>query len=58
LAPWRKPLAVGDPAKILLDVAVGLALGGDCLADPSNLVGSTLLMINATRICKALKAAG
>jgi len=33
LAPWRKPLAVHDPAKILLDVLVGLALGGDCLAD-------------------------
>jgi hypothetical protein len=33
LAPWRKPLAVHDPAKVLLDLAVALALGGDCLAD-------------------------
>ena len=33
LASWRKPLATHDPAKVLLDVAVGLALGGDCLAD-------------------------
>ena len=33
LAPWRKPLAVHDPAKVLLDLAVTLALGGDCLAD-------------------------
>ena len=33
LEPWRKPTAVHDPAKVLLDVAVGLALGGDCLAD-------------------------
>jgi hypothetical protein len=33
LAPWRKPTAVHDPAKVLLDVAVSLALGGDCLAD-------------------------
>jgi hypothetical protein len=33
LAPWRKPLAVHDPPKIALDVAVSLALGGDCLAD-------------------------
>jgi hypothetical protein len=33
LERWRKPLAVHDPAKILLDVAVGLVLGGDCLAD-------------------------
>lgn len=33
LGPWRKPLAVHDPAKVLLDLAVALALGGDCLAD-------------------------
>ena len=33
LAAWRKPLAVHDPAKVLLDLAVTLALGGDCLAD-------------------------
>ncbi|MFE4824148.1 IS1380 family transposase [Streptomyces sp. NPDC056704] len=33
LAPWRKPRAVHDPGKILLDVALGVALGGDCLAD-------------------------
>jgi len=33
LGPWRKPTAVHDPAKVLLDLAVALALGGDCLAD-------------------------
>ena len=33
LAPWRKPLAVHDPAKVILDLAVTLALGGDHLAD-------------------------
>ncbi len=33
LGPWRKPLAVHDPGKIVLDLAVALALGGDCLAD-------------------------
>jgi DDE family transposase len=33
LAPWRRPLAVHDPAKIVLDLAVSLAIGGDCLAD-------------------------
>ena len=33
LSPWRRPLAVHDPAKVLLDLAVSLALGGDCLAD-------------------------
>ncbi|GAA3369605.1 hypothetical protein GCM10020367_12980 [Streptomyces sannanensis] len=33
LAPWRKVRAVHDPGKILLDVALAVALGGDCLAD-------------------------
>ena len=33
LEPWRKPAAVHDPAKVVLDLAVSLALGGDCLAD-------------------------
>ncbi len=33
LAQWRKPTAVHDPAKVLLDLAVAVALGGDCLAD-------------------------
>ena len=33
LAPWRKPFATHDPGKILSDLAITLALGGDCLAD-------------------------
>jgi hypothetical protein len=33
LVPWRKWHAVHDPAKVVLDLAVALALGGDCLAD-------------------------
>src|SRR3954467_14087442 len=33
LSPWRKPLAVHDPGKVVLDLALTLALGGDCLAD-------------------------
>lgn len=33
LGPWRRPLAVHDPGKIVLDVAVAVALGGDCAAD-------------------------
>lgn len=33
LATWRKPLARHDPAKVVLDLAISLALGGDCLAD-------------------------
>ena len=37
LAPWRRPLAIHDPAKIVLDLAVSLAIGGDCLADIAQL---------------------
>jgi hypothetical protein len=33
LARWRLPLAIHDPGKIVADLAVTLALGGDCLAD-------------------------
>jgi hypothetical protein len=33
LSRWRLPLAVHDPAKVVLDLAVTLAVGGDCLAD-------------------------
>jgi Transposase DDE domain group 1 len=33
LAPWRSPWAVHDPGKIVTDLVVALALGGDCLAD-------------------------
>ena len=33
LGRWRAPRAVHDPGKIIADLAVALALGGDCLAD-------------------------
>ena len=33
LAPWRKQRAVHDPGKVLLDLALAVALGGDCLSD-------------------------
>ncbi|MGO2718264.1 MAG: transposase, partial [Brevibacterium aurantiacum] len=33
LAPWKKPFAVHDPGKILLDLAITLGLGGDALSD-------------------------
>ena len=33
LARWRAPRVVHDPGKILTDLVVALALGGDCLAD-------------------------
>ena len=39
LTPWRKPFAVHDPGKVLLDLALSLALGGDCLADVAVLRG-------------------
>ncbi|EFC80301.1 hypothetical protein FrEUN1fDRAFT_6595 [Parafrankia sp. EUN1f] len=35
LAPWRPGRAVHDPGKVLCDLALSLALGGDCLADVS-----------------------
>jgi hypothetical protein len=33
LERWRAPRAVHDPGKIIADLAVTVALGGDCLAD-------------------------
>lgn len=33
LSRWRACRAVHDPGKILTDLAVAVALGGDCLAD-------------------------
>ncbi|MEU2490958.1 transposase [Streptomyces sp. NPDC007883] len=43
LTPWRKARAMHDPGKILLDVALAVALGGDCLAD--------VAMLRASRPC-------
>lgn len=39
LAPWRRPSATHDPGKILLDLVVAVAAGGDCLADIDQLRG-------------------
>jgi hypothetical protein len=33
LSRWRRPMAIHDPAKVITDLAIALALGGDCLAD-------------------------
>lgn len=33
LAPWRSSRSTHDPGKTVLDLAVAIALGGDCLAD-------------------------
>ncbi|WP_026551431.1 IS1380 family transposase, partial [Arthrobacter sp. H20] len=35
--PWRKPFARHDPAKIIIDLGLSLAIGGDCLADVDRL---------------------
>jgi hypothetical protein len=57
LAPWRKPRAVQDPGKILLDLAPAVALGGDCLADmASDPTISRLIDILAAPGEKALQA--
>lgn len=37
LSPWRKPTTQHDPGKIILDLALSLAVGGDCLADIATL---------------------
>jgi hypothetical protein len=40
LAPWRRPLAGHDPGKIVTELAVSLAIGGDCLAGLAQLRAS------------------
>jgi Transposase DDE domain group 1 len=37
LARWRRPFARHDPGKVVLDLAISLAMGGDCLADIASL---------------------
>ena len=36
---WRRPVARHGPGKVVLDLAVALAVGGDCLADVAVLRG-------------------
>jgi hypothetical protein len=33
LGPWRRPMATHDPGKIVTDLAIAVALGGDAAAD-------------------------
>jgi hypothetical protein len=33
LARWRRERSIHDPGKVVADLAVAVALGGDCLAD-------------------------
>lgn len=64
LTPWRKPRAVHDPGKVLLDAALGVALGGDCLADVAMLraepdvFGPVASDPTVSRLIDALAAAG
>jgi hypothetical protein len=70
LGRWRAPRAVHDPGKIIADLAVALAMGGDCLADiamlrsqpqlfgpvASDPVVSRLITTLAADVAQALKA--
>jgi hypothetical protein len=59
LAPWRKPTAVHDPGKIVLDLATTLAAGGDCPADTALLrAGADLFgpVASAPTICRLVDA--
>jgi hypothetical protein len=64
LERWRKPGAVHDPGKIVADLAVSLALGGDCLADIAvlrsapELFGSVASDPTVSRLVKTLAGVG
>lgn len=65
MAPWRKPRTVHDPGKVLLDVALATALGGDCLADVDTMLraepdvfGPVASDPTVSRLIDALAAAG
>jgi hypothetical protein len=50
LALWRRPLAVRDSGKILLDPAIMLVLGGGCLADVNLLRCESAVFGGSSRI--------
>lgn len=59
LSRWRKPRAVHDPGKVVLDLALTLAVGGDCPADTSLLrAGADLFgpVASAPTICRLVDA--
>ncbi|MEU9016984.1 IS1380 family transposase [Actinomadura sp. NPDC048394] len=64
LARWRTSRAVHDPGKIMTDLAVTLALGGDCLADIAvlrsspELYGPVASDPTVSRLVKTLAQAG
>jgi hypothetical protein len=64
LATWRKPRAIHDPGKTLLDIALAVALGGDCLSDVAMLrcepavFGKVASDPTVSRLVDALAASG
>ncbi|SMY04859.1 hypothetical protein BAURA86_03849 [Brevibacterium aurantiacum] len=62
LAAWKKPFAIHDPGKILTDIAITVALGGDALSDSSalrdepDLYGPVASNPTITRLIRALAA--
>ena len=60
LGPWRAARSVHDPGKTVLDLAVTIALGGDCLADAavvraqSELFGAVASDPTISRLIEAL----
>jgi hypothetical protein len=60
LTAWQKPFAIHDPGKILTDLAITLALGGDALSDSSvlrdepDLYGPVASNATITRLIRAL----
>jgi hypothetical protein len=64
LAPWRTARFVHDPGKTLLDLALAVALGGDCAADIAvlraepALFGSVASDPTVSRLIDTLAAAG
>jgi hypothetical protein len=64
LAPWREGRAVHDPGKVLGDLAVAVALGGDCAADIAvvraqpGLFGQVASDATVSRLIAALAADG
>ena len=64
LSPWRKPATQHDPGKIILDLALSLTLGGDCLADIATLreqpavFGQVASDATVSRLIAALAAGG
>lgn len=62
LAPWRASRSRHDPGKVVLDLAMAIALGGDCLADvavvraQSDLFGPVASDPTVSRLIDALGA--